>query len=153
PNGEGNIYDHIDVFYEWADGTRATMAQRQMPNLYNDNTDYVIGTKGTGTVHFSAAEMTGETPWRADPPKKSMYHLEHDALFAAIRKGKPIDNSERMARSTIAGLMGRMAAYTGAAITWDQIMKSQEDIFPKNLDWNGALVIAPMALPGKTVVV
>ncbi len=154
PNNEGNIYDHIDVFYEWADGTRATMAQRQIPNCpHNDNTDYIIGAKGTGIVHFASASMEGETKWKSDEPIKSMYHLEHDALFAAIRKGMVIDDSERMARSTLAGLMGRMAAYTGAAITWEQISKSQENITPAKLDWNGSLAIAPMAVPGKTLLV
>jgi predicted dehydrogenase len=154
PNNEGNIYDHIDVFYEWADGTRATMAQRQMPDLpYNDNTDFVIGSKGTGTVHFAAAEMSGDSPWRADPPKKSMYKLEHEALFSAIRRGVAIDDSERMARSTLAGLMGRMAAYTGAAVTWDQVVNSKEDLFPAHLEWNSSLAIAPMAVPGKTQLV
>jgi myo-inositol 2-dehydrogenase / D-chiro-inositol 1-dehydrogenase len=154
PNNEGNIYDHIDVFYEWADGTRATMAQRQMPNLpHNDNTDYVIGAKGTGTVHFAAAEMVGDTNWRAEPPPKSMYHLEHDALFAAIRAKKQINDVERMGRSTIAGLMGRMAAYTGAAVTWDQIMKSQEDLYPPKVDWDTPLPIPPIAIPGVTKVV
>jgi myo-inositol 2-dehydrogenase/D-chiro-inositol 1-dehydrogenase len=151
PNNEGNIYDHIDVFYEWADGTRATMAQRQIPNCpHNDNTDYVIGAKGTGTVHFASATMAGEGNWQTEEPKKSMYHLELDALFAAIRQNKPINDVERMARSTLVGLMGRMAAYTGAAVTWDQISKSQENITPAQLDWNGALAIAPMAVPGKT---
>jgi predicted dehydrogenase len=150
PNNEGNIYDHIDVFYEWANGTRATMAQRQIPNCYSDNTDYVIGSKGTGTVHFASAEMSGETKWQAEQPKKSMYHLEHDALFAAIRKGTPINDAEKMAQSTIAGLMGRMAAYTGAEVTWEQIQRSQENLYPANLEWNGNLAIAPMAVPGKT---
>lgn len=150
PNNEGNIYDHIDVFYEWEDGTRATMAQRQIANCpHNDNTDYVIGTTGTGTVHFASAEMTGPSPWKTPPPKKTMYQLEHDALFAAIRKGQPVQEYEKMARSTLVGLMGRMAAYTGAAITWDDLIKSGEDLFPKNLDWNGKLPIAPMAKPGK----
>ncbi len=155
PNNEGNIYDHIDVFYEWADGTRATMAQRQIPNCpHNDNTDYVIGAKGTGTVHFAAAEMSGgQKIWRTDQPKKSMYHLEHDALFAAIRSKVPINDASRMAQSTIAGLMGRMAAYTGAAVTWDQITKSQENLYPANLEWNGSLAIVPIAVPGKTPIV
>jgi predicted dehydrogenase len=154
PNNEGNIYDHIDVFYEWADGTRATMAQRQMPNLpHNDNTDYIIGAKGTGIVRFASAEMTGDVKWKTDPPPKSMYHLEHDALFAGIRSGKPVQDAEKMARSTLMGLMGRMAAYTGAQITWEQIQNSKEDLFPKNLDWNGALPIPPIALPGRTPVV
>jgi predicted dehydrogenase len=154
PNNEGNIFDHIDVFYEWPDGVRATMAQRQMPDLpCNDNTDYVIGAKGTGTVHFAAAEMNGAVAWRADPPPKSMYVREHEALFSAIRKGKQVNDAERMARSTLAGLMGRMAAYTGAAVTWEQVLNSKEDLFPKSLDWNGTLPIAPMAVPGKTPLV
>ncbi len=150
PNSEGNIFDHIDVFYEWADGTRATMAQRQIADCpHNDNTDYVVGARGTGTVHFAAAEMSGDTQWRTEPPKKTMYQLEHDALFAAIRRNQPIRGEEKMARSTLVGLMGRMAAYTGAAVTWDEIQKSNEDLFPKDLRWDGNLAIAPMARPGK----
>ncbi len=153
PNNEGNIFDHIDLFFEWADGTRATVAQRQIDGCpHNDNTDYVIGARGTGTVQFASAEMSGEPPWRSSPPKKSMYQLEHDALFAAIRKGQPIREADKMARSTLTGLMGRMAAYTGAAITWDEMMKSGEDLFPKDLDWNGRLPIAPMARPGKPAI-
>jgi predicted dehydrogenase len=151
PNNEGNIYDHIDVFYEWADGTRGTMAQRQIANApHNDNTDYVIGTKGTGTVHFASAEMKGDTgEWHTDAPKKSMYDLEHDALFNAIRKNQPIREAEKMGRSTLMGLMGRMAAYTGQQLTWDQMIKSNEDLFPKDLKWDGSLPIAPMVVPGK----
>ena len=49
-----------------------------------------------------------------------MYQAEHDALFAPIRKGQPINDGERMATSTLLGIMGRMAAYTGQTVTWDQ---------------------------------
>lgn len=150
PNHEGNIYDHIDAFWEWADGRRASLAQRQIANCpHNDNTDYVIGATGTGTVHFASAEMTGPNPWRTPPPKKTMYQLEHIALFSAIRNNQPIQEAEKMGRSTLVGLMARMAAYTGAAVSWDELIKSNEDLFPKNLDWNGKLEIPPMARPGK----
>ena len=30
-----------------------------------------------------------------------MYQAEHDALFASIRKGEPINDGERMATSTL----------------------------------------------------
>jgi predicted dehydrogenase len=154
PNHEGNIFDHIDVFYEWENGARATMAQRQIPNCpHNDNTDYVVGAKGSGTVHFAAAELTGDTTWRSDSPSKSMYKLEHIALFNAIRKNQPIREAESMARSTLVGLMGRMAAYTGSAITWEQLQKSNEDLFPKELAWDGKLPVAPMATPGRKRIV
>lgn len=151
PNNEGNIWDHMDLFYEWADGTRATMAQRQIADCpHNDNTDYVIGAKGTGIIRFAATEMTiGDQQWKSEAPRKTMYQLEHDALFAAIRKNQPVREHEKMGRSTLVGLMGRMAAYTGTAVTWDQVLKSGEDLFPKELNWNGSLPIPPMARPGK----
>ena len=40
-----------------------------------------------------------------------------------------------MAESTMAAVMGRTSAYTGKAITWDEIMKSEVDTFPKKLEW------------------
>jgi len=42
-----------------------------------------------------------------------------------------------------------MAAYTGEALTWEALLKSNEDLFPKDLKWDGSLPIAPMARPGK----
>jgi myo-inositol 2-dehydrogenase / D-chiro-inositol 1-dehydrogenase len=152
PNGEGNIYDHIDVFYEWPDGVRATMAQRQIPSCqHNDNSDYIAGSKGYAFIKgWNTVEIHGETPWKYAGPNKNMYQVEHDEMFASIRNKTPLDNSERMWRSTLVGLMGRMAAYTGEEITWDQMLKSQENLFPEHLDWNGKLAIAPMAIPGRS---
>ena len=149
PNNEGNIYDHIDVFFEWADGTRGTMAQRQIPCPHNDNSDYILGAKGFATIHGWQPVIHSETPWNYTGPRRDMYQVEHDELFASIRKGVPMNDGEQMAQSTLVGLMGRMAAYTGQEITWDMMQNSKESIFPANLDWKGALPIAPMAVPGK----
>ncbi len=150
PNGEGNIYDHIDVFYEWADGTRATMAQRQIPCQHNDNSDYIAGAKGFGNIRGGHVEILNDAgKWRYNGQDKNMYQVEHDEMYAAIRRGTPINDGERMARSTLAGIMGRMAAYSGQEITWEQMLKSQENLFPANLGWNMTLPIAPMSLPGK----
>lgn len=150
PNNEGNIYDHIDVFYEWPGGMRATMAQRQIPGCpFNENADYLAGTRGFGVIR-GRVSISGETNWTYDGPGGDMYQIEHNELFASIRAGKPINDSWRMGVSTLAGIMGRMAAYTGAEVTWEQVLASQEDLFPKDLRWDGSLPIAPMAMPGKT---
>ena len=61
-----------------------------------------------------------------------------------------MNDGEQMAQSTLVGLMGRMAAYTGQEVTWEMMQKSQENLFPAKLDWNGTLPIAPMAIPGNT---
>jgi len=55
-----------------------------------------------------------------------------------------------MATSTMLALMGRMAAYTGQQVTWDQALNSQEKLFPEKLDWNGKLEAPPRAQPGIT---
>ena len=79
-----------------------------------------------------------------------MYQTEHNELFASIRDGNPINDGPRMAQSTLIGLMGRMAAYTGQEISWEQAQNSQEKLVPDALDWKVKLEIAPMAMPGVT---
>jgi hypothetical protein len=79
-----------------------------------------------------------------------MYQAEHDELFASIRSGKPLNNGEYMAKSTLLAIMGRMAAYTGQAITWEQAMKSKEDLSPPKYDWDVKLPVPAVAIPGKT---
>ena len=79
-----------------------------------------------------------------------MYQSEHNELFASIRSGKPINDGVWMTHSTLMGIMGRMAAYTGLEITWDQAMNSQEKLVPDPLDWKMKLDFPPMAMPGVT---
>ena len=74
--------------------------------------------------------------WRYDGADNNIYQTEHDELFASIRNGKPINNGEYMAKSTLLAIMGRMAAYTGQAITWDMALNSKEDLTPPAYDWN-----------------
>ena len=58
--------------------------------------------------------------------KNNMYQVEHDEMFAAIRAGKPINNGEAAAHSTLLALMGRTAAYTGQTITPETILNSKK---------------------------
>jgi predicted dehydrogenase len=150
-NNEGNIYDHIDVFYEWEDGTRASMAQRQIPCQGTDNSDYIAGATGQGIIKGQGPEIRANGKvWQYDGPAKNMYQVEHDELFASIRSGQPINDGERMARSALVAVMGRMAAYTGMEVTWDMMMNSKENLFPEPLEWDMKLAVPPMAVPGKT---
>jgi hypothetical protein len=78
-----------------------------------------------------------------------MYQTEHDELFASIRAGKPINNGEYMSLSTLLAIMGRMAAYTGQLITWEQALESQEDLTPAKYEW-GPIATPAIAMPGQT---
>ena len=47
-------------------------------------------------------------------------------------------------------MMGRMAAYTGQQITWEQALNSQERLVPEKVDWNGSHEAPGLAKPGIT---
>ena len=88
--------------------------------------------------------IEGKTNWTFAGQQYNMYQREHDVLFAAIRKNQPMNDGKRMATSTLLAMMGRMAAYTGQQITWEQAMNSQEKLIPDHLDWNGSLAVHPL---------
>jgi myo-inositol 2-dehydrogenase/D-chiro-inositol 1-dehydrogenase len=77
-----------------------------------------------------------------------MYQTEHDELFASIRSGTPVNDGVQMSESTLMAIMGRMAAYTGAAVTWEQALNSKESLLPPE-SW-GDRPIPAMAVPGTT---
>jgi predicted dehydrogenase len=149
PNHEGNIYDHMTIVYEWDNGARGVVAQRQIPGCYNDNSDYVNGTKGNGVSGWSKPTIRGEKNWRYSGDAPDMYTIEHQHLFRAIRSGETINDGDRMATSTLAGIMGRAAAYTGKEVTWEQMLTSNDKLVPDNLTWDMKLPIAPIAIPGR----
>lgn len=149
----GNIFDHISVAYEWPGGVRGFIAQRQITGCYGENSFYAMGTKGNAYISRGAftTDLAGERTWKYEGPTPDMYQVEHDELFASIRAGKPLNDGDRMVTSTMAGIMGRMAGYTGQQVTWDMALNSKEEIAPQNLrDWNGTVVVPPLALPGRT---
>lgn len=151
PNNEGNIFDHMFITYEFANEVRAFMGQRQTAQCHSDNSDYLMGATGTGKIAGWADPVirAGET-WRYRGEKVNMYQQEHNELFASIRKGEPINDSEWMAHSTMMAIMGRMAAYTGQEVTWEDAFNSKEQLVPEQLDWNMKLAIPPLAVPGFT---
>jgi len=151
PAEGGNIYDHFEVNYIYPNGTRAFLANRQIEGCYNENADYILGTEGVCTIgRGPSPRITGKTKWTFEGQKYDMYQKEHDELFAAIRKGQVINDGERMATSTLLAMMGRMAAYTGQQITWDQALNSQERLTPPVIDWNGSFKTPPTPQPGIT---
>lgn len=150
PANGGNIYDHIEVNYEWENGVRGFIAQRQIPGCYSENYLSVIGSKGLGRIDSRGVSITGDDAWRYKGEKLDMYQVEHNELFASIRAGKPINDGDRMARSTLMGIMGRQAAYTGEQLTWDMILNSRQTLVPEIKDWNSKVDAQPMAMPGRT---
>jgi predicted dehydrogenase len=150
----GHIFDHHAVCFEYANGVKLFSYCRQQNGTHNDVSDYVLGTKGTCDVMKHAITERGASAptWRhrsTKGDKDDMYQNEHDALFASIRSGNPINDGEYMTKSTLMAIMGRVATYTGQLITWDQVLNSQTSLSPAKYEF-GPLPTPEVARPGIT---
>jgi predicted dehydrogenase len=149
----GQIYDHFSVVYEYADGAKLISNCRQQPSCQNDMSVEVMGTRGRAEITERRKGLrihTAGEEWVYAGPLNQMYQTEHDELFAGIRSGKPVNNGEYMAKSTLLAIMGRMAAYTGKKITWQMALDSKQDLGPSGYAWDAQPPDARLAVPGQT---
>jgi predicted dehydrogenase len=149
----GHIYDHFSIIYEYDNGAKLFSNTRQQKGCKNDLSAHAAGTKGRAEFaerKRGLAIKTAGGDWTYDGPDNNLYQTEHDELFASIRAGKPINNGDYMAKSTLLAIMGRMAAYTGQLITWDMALNSKEDLTPPKYAWDVPLSVPPVAQPGVT---
>jgi predicted dehydrogenase len=147
----GNIFDHHSVVYEYADGARLISNTRQIAGCKGDISVNVLGSRGSAllTERRNGTRIAAEGEWIYRDEAPNMYQIEHDELFAGIRKGSPINNGQYMAKSSLLAIMGRMATYTGQEITWDMAWNSKEDLSPAQYEW-GAIETPSVAVPGVT---
>lgn len=145
----GHIFDHHATCFEFANGVRCFSYCRQQDGTSPDVSDHVFGSKGTANLmKFS---IQGDKAWTRPRSRKptDMYLEEHKALFAGLRAGKRIDNGDYMTRSTLMGIMGRMACYTGKIISWDEAMASKEHLGPTDYAFT-SMAVPEVAKPGIT---
>jgi predicted dehydrogenase len=150
----GNIYDHHAVVYEYENGARLVSNCRQIPGCKNDISGHVLGTQGRSLITERRNGLWTEPygggerwVWRGE--EDNFYQYEHDVLFASVRNGKPVNNGEYMAKSTLLAIMGRMATYTGQEVSWEQAMNSTEDLTPARYEW-GEIAAPAVPMPGVT---
>jgi len=148
----GNIYDHFAVEFAYENGAKTFHFSRQQKNCSRSNQVEVWGTKGKAVIDVvrRVDEIKGEKPWRYRGDGNNMYQQEHDELFASIRSGNLINDGEWMAQSNMMAIMGRMAAYTGQTITYEDALKSKEVLGPSidEYDWDLEFTGPPVAMPG-----
>ncbi len=141
----GNIYDHFVIDFEYPNDVHVMSMCRQWDNCDGRTDEVVVGTKGWSNPRN---EIRGEKNWKYGELKGWPKPVEHVELIESIRNGKPKNETESGAYSTLTGIMGRESAYTGKLITWDEIMNSDLDLFPKKMEW-GPAPKRPVPMPGQ----
>lgn len=135
--GNGQIFDHHFVEYVYADGSRHYAQAKQQPGGWRHVSDNVHGTKGVLTVGSGPYGLGGDADYGkpadqggggelADNP----YRQEHQNLVDAIRQGKPLNDGYHGAKSSMTAVLGRMATYSGAEVTWEEAINSNLELAP-----------------------
>jgi predicted dehydrogenase len=127
----GDIFDFFSVDYYYSNNKRMLTTARQIDGCDTNISEQVYGTKGVVIMQDSAPieikDYSGNRLWIYDyenKPVKGPYEQEHVHLVESIRLKKKINQAEALAYSTQVAILGREAAYTGKAITWEEIMAS-----------------------------
>lgn len=157
----GEIYDHHYVEFTYANGVKFFSQCRHQPGCWNSFSEHAHGSKGDVNIQghgISVLTAGSETKkWRRT---HDGHQIEHDDLFAALIAGKPYNEGDYGATSTMTAILGRMASYSGKVITWNEALNSDIDLSPSGYTWDtkprvqpGEDGIYPCATPGVTKVV
>ena len=158
----GQIYDHHQVEYEFADGSRCYSQCRQIRGCWTSVSEHATGTKGTADLvqQRKLFQITGPQAWTKRLKKSEQGHqLEHYPLFKAIRENNHHMEAEYGALSTMTAILGRMATYSGKKIEFEDALNSKLELVPygQELTMDSTPPVLPdsdgwypVAVPGKT---
>ena len=129
----GDIYDQMSVTFDYPNGVKVHSYCRQINGCFNENECRILGTKGcANALGKNIIDLEGKVIWKADRKAANcnMYVAEHEVMFDSIRNGKAKNDVEYSSYSTLMGVMGREACYTGQRLGWDQVLNSKKVLAP-----------------------
>ena len=152
---QGDAWSHYNLVFTYPGSVHVGFASTQFTNAeWGGVAMQYYGTKGWAEAHYDApVRLSAETNWEfpglkkpettdaavavtgtfkgalddADPNKQKSF-------VESITSGNLLNEAQQGAESALAGMLGRMAAYTGEEVTWEKLLKSKEVSDPK-LDW------------------
>jgi predicted dehydrogenase len=149
PKRHGNVWDHFAVDFEYPNGAHLLSMCRHWKGCPGDVSETVVGTTGMSNCHDSITDHDGKTLWKTGKEPQDPFVQEQVNLIESIRAKKPINEAEQVAISTLTAIMGRETAYTGKVVTWDEMMKSDLDLTPKDLRLDAPAPMRPVPVPGR----
>jgi len=129
PATTGQIYDHFAVEFIYEDETRMISQCRQIPNTYSSVSEHAHGTKGYANIAGATIEANGEK-WRHRGDKANPYVVEHEDLWRAVQDNTPFNEADFGAEATMTAILGRMAAYSGKLLRYQDAFEKGAAIVP-----------------------
>jgi len=133
---EGSCWDHFSVIFTFPEDVIVTFASKQFGEGHDDILCRMYGAQGTIDTHYSGkVGIRGKVPYEGGT-SEGLYKagaVRNIAAFYDDITGSWFSNptTAPSVRSNLTTILGRMAAYKHAEVSWEQLMKSKERLDPK----------------------
>ena len=149
----GDQYDNFSVDYIYDDGMHIHSTCRQINGCSNGVYEIFHGTKAIATTvghEPKIVDATGKVLFQSTKHETSPYVQEHKNLITCIRQNIPFNEAEATAISVMTAIMGRISAYTGKEVTFDEMMNSDIKLGPDTFIMGdiGFMANAKVPVPG-----
>jgi myo-inositol 2-dehydrogenase/D-chiro-inositol 1-dehydrogenase len=158
----GNQFDFFSVDFDYGDDLHIHSMCRQVKGCYSRVSEYFTGTEGStwgtgpGKDGYKKQIQIPDFEEHSGGP----YVQEHVDLLRGIIEGKPLNEAQAVAESTLTGIMGRISAYSGQFVRWNELVDESLGspwyslkLSPSAEDFENGTVKAPaddvIAIPGK----
>lgn len=152
----GDQYDFFSIEYVYDNGMQTHCAARQITGCSNLTKQLIIGSEGFADAKGFLYNLKGEEIWKYPKPEEGSEDLtwkvtdpfiqEHINFVTGIRTGNILNDAEAQVNSTLIAIMGRMSAYTGKDVTWEEVMNSDLYLGPKTYEF-GPVPGIPETIP------
>ncbi|MEO8764216.1 MAG: Gfo/Idh/MocA family oxidoreductase [Ginsengibacter sp.] len=148
--GVGDTWDNYQVIYQYPGDINMSIHSTQLGAYFGDVCCRFVGTKGIAEAHYGGGVfINGDKQWdsgiaRGDieltPEQKAagvflsaLYDADANkekAFITSIETGKYLNGTADGVESTLTAILGRDAAQSKKAMTWDDIISSNERLDP-----------------------
>ena len=144
----GNMFDFFSIDYDFGDDVHIHSQCRQIAGTYGRVGELFTGAEG---VCMGGGKITGR---KVDVPEIKLDSdngmvQEHVDMIRSVASGKPLNHSKRIAEVTLVAIMGRISAYTGELVRWNDLIANESSPFfamackPTALDFEKGTVVMP----------
>lgn len=169
----GDQFDNFSVDFEYENGMHIHSMCRQVDGCSSNVSESITGSKGFSNCRNRIFDDKGKVIWLYNYEKDigeevikddkiiideevdttlkvSPYLQEHIDLVKAIRENKPYVEAENTAISTMCAIMGRMSAYSGKEVTWEEVMNSDLRLGPDSYSLGKVNIEKSVPIPGES---
>ena len=142
----GDCNGHYSVTFWYPNDVHVNFSSKQFGKGSFDANERFFGTTGSSESPYSGTlGITGDSPWTWNSGEKQKTGefsasgtfsdnlgqadaMKHKAFIESITSGKFLNEAPLGVESALSAMLGRMSAEKGRAVTWDEMMKSNESL-------------------------